>query len=454
MRICSRAPFAILAIVSMFYGFATGQPARAQSSDGRDIQASYAYRFSRYYLPYAIQASVAYKSVGELNGMRGKLNKENYPADAEYAVQIAIPSAYQELRLHAQEVFKHWRYEFGSDVPLTCIDPSDSACQAEFENRGRAFGSGPVFQVWSRARSLATHDVCNEVSIAFRGTVGSLWGDAWFSNANRWGSPYDDYYYQLRRNISGIMKSIPNRVPCYKRANPPLIVTTGHSLGGGLAQFVALATKRGDLKVAKVFAFDSSPVTGEHLLDPQLMRENAKGLTVDHIYETGEPLYRLRHSPAQQFPKLTSACDPLVREVEVDAARGKTFDLHGIELLATKLTDLSYNEGNPTNYRAPATRVNGCDVRYYDGAGELVASADGRQKQAAFTPNYGGYADQFGVASYPVAAPRGQIVAKLHGRKAVLIAEKRMKDRPVENSYQVVARVEGSPAFTPLPRAE
>ena len=58
-----------------------------------------------------------------------------------------------------------------------------------------------------------------------------------------------------------------NRVaslPC--RQGRAQIVSVGHSLGGGLAQFAALATKKGKARIVKVFAFDSSPVTGISLL--------------------------------------------------------------------------------------------------------------------------------------------------------------------------------------------
>ena len=198
MRTNFRAGFlGLMAIAASM--LATGQLAVAQSHGGQDILAAYVYKYAQYYVPYAIQAAVAYQPINELNDRRGKWNEKGYGADADYAVQSAVPGPHEELREHAREVFKRWRYQFGSDSYLTCVDPSDSACQAAFLKRGWDFGSGPVFQVWSRTRSLkAERDVCNEVSIAFRGTVGLSGGD-WFSNLNRFGSPYDDYYHQLRR---------------------------------------------------------------------------------------------------------------------------------------------------------------------------------------------------------------------------------------------------------------
>jgi len=426
MRRFFNASFVNLAGAAIFCWLAGSVPSSAQSHDGRDIEASYVHRFSQYYVPYAIQAAAAYETVARLDSLRKQRIETGLPVDAEFAVQKAIPGPDNDvlaLRRHAQGIFKRWRYEFGSDAILDCIDKSDQACKFELENRGRAFGSGPVFHVWSRTRASIAG--CNEVSIAFRGTVGSLLGGSWFTNLNRFGSPYDDYYNQLRRNVSGIMKSIQG-LPCYKRANPkPQIVTTGHSLGAGLGQFVALATKSGDLKIAKVFAFDSSPVTGAHLLDKQLREGNAKGLTIDHVYEAGEPLYYARNSPLQEYPPLTSRCDPLVRTVEVKAARGSAMKLHGIELLATNLVDLSYNEGNPMTYRAPATKVDGCDVRYEKGT--AVAGIENRRA---------------------VASTAGKFA-----RNSDRLTSVGMHQKTVVTNYALAAG-DAAPSFTPLPRAE
>jgi hypothetical protein len=433
---------------------ATGQLAIAQSQGGRDILASYAYRYAQYYVPYAIQAAVAYQPINELNDRRAQWNEKGYGADAEYAVQSAVSGPHEELREHAREVFKRWRYQFGSDSYLTCIDPSDSACQAAFLKRGWDFGSGPAFQVWTRTRSLkAERDVCTEVSIAFRGTVGLSGGD-WFSNFDRFGSPYDDYYHQLRRNVDGIIKLIQN-LDCYKRGGSKTrIVSTGHSLGGGLAQFVALATRSGGPQIAKVFAFDPSPVTGANLVDQQLREGNAKGLTIDRIYESGEVLSYAR-GIVQQYPSATSRCDPLVRTVEVKAARGTAIGLHGIPLLATNLVDLSYNDGDPTTYRPPLTRVEGCDVRYQPPASddeEAIAAGVPRQRAVSVARGYGRNANRL-AGWHSVNAERYGSIAKPGMRQLSTMSDSRADGTAGVNAYALAAR-EGTPAFTPLPRAE
>ncbi len=339
-------------------------PASAQSQPKAPlIQSSYVYQYARYYAPYALQAAAAYLSVGELDRVvaDGKLqpNSDAPGADVDYVARQAISD--ETIRPRALEAIKSWRYQFGSDAYLTCIDADDVDCQNAYQNRGWALSSGPAFQVWARTRfPHRDNEACSEVSIAFRGTTGSF-GD-WTSKGDQIvGWTTDDYYHQLRRNIDAIMKKVA-ALDCYRRARSrPQIVTVGHSLGGGLAQLAALATGPKSPQVAKVFAFDPSPVTGYNLVDARLLKANARRLTIDRIHETGEVLSRFL-SLDQQYPKSTSACDPLVRTVTVDAFEGTAVQLHGIAPLAARLVQLSYDGDTRLSYSPPPGTP--CGVRY------------------------------------------------------------------------------------------
>jgi Lipase (class 3) len=253
MRTNLRAVFLYLLAMTASVLVTNLQPAVAQSAkdDIYTIQATPVASYVRYYTPYAIQASAAYLSIDALNGTRTKLDPNGYGADVNYAAQSISTDG--KIIDRAREAFKSWRYQFGNDSYLGCYDPADADCQRALRNKGWDFGSGPSFQVWARTRVPRVGRVaCSEVSIAFRGTVGFNSGD-WYSNLDRFWSPYDDYYHQVRRNIDGIINEI-KRLPCYNGATQ--IVSTGHSLGGGLAQLAALANKPTGRRITKVFAFD------------------------------------------------------------------------------------------------------------------------------------------------------------------------------------------------------
>lgn len=77
------------------------------------------------------------------------------------------------------------------------------------------------------------------------------------------------------------------------------IVSTGHSLGGGLAQHFAYTVKQvsGNAtgpKVSEVFAFDPSPVTGWSTADDPPRTYNASGLRINRVFEHGEILAYIR----------------------------------------------------------------------------------------------------------------------------------------------------------------
>jgi hypothetical protein len=121
------------------------------------------------------------------------------------------------------------------------------------------------------------------------------------------------------------------------RADPP------HSLGGGLAQQFAYAHCLDDRvpRVADVYAFDPSPVTGFFSVKRSVRNVNRQGLKIDRIYERGEILAIVRSTigvlwrPSKTAPEIRGrryfllfAWNPIVGHsmvrmaVRMDAAAG------------------------------------------------------------------------------------------------------------------------------------
>jgi pimeloyl-ACP methyl ester carboxylesterase len=358
--------------------FASVAKAEAPASGGgnpRYISPSWATLHSRYYAPYAIQAAAAYGSVKSF---------EEALRQGRSGVGTALDAAQMppELRKRARSLLQGWRYQFGSEAYLKCLD-SDPHClkQMQVEDRWKlAISKGPAFHVWAHMRGPQTPSgSCSEVSIAFRGTTGAK--SDWVSNFHQ-GSKYffDDYYRQLRRNYIPIMKRIA-ALPCYSETQ---IVSVGHSLGAGLAQMHALAhpANRPDLpRVAKVFSFNPSGVTGADLLDHRTMLQNAKGLEIDRVFQNGEVLTFFREHD-QQFPASSlQGCDPFVRTVEYGLfQKAGAIDLHSMTGFARELVHLSDKYQVPptpkdcTRYRAPTIDEHKHDLP----PAEAVARAGGR----------------------------------------------------------------------------
>jgi pimeloyl-ACP methyl ester carboxylesterase len=151
-------------------------------------------------------------------------------------------------------------------------------------------------------RVLEKKNAPRTIAVVFKGTRFSSWAD-WLSNL-RWmhfllpGSGQDQYTllrdwvipeFIERFRAKGLAQSEVGRPPVR-------IVTVGHSLGGGLAQYFAYAlpNEEGIPRVSRVYAFDPSPVTGESLVSSALFKHNAKELEVNRIFEHGEILSYVR----------------------------------------------------------------------------------------------------------------------------------------------------------------
>src|SRR3984893_8228719 len=152
-------------------------------------------------------------------------------------------------------------------------------------------GYGLYFEVWENDKRKP-----HQIVFAFRGTRG---GPDWAANL-RWFRIHEprDHYLAAREEC------VPLIDRYYKEGGEDpkrlIISTTGHSLGGGLAQEVLYADAD---KVDHCVAFDPSPITALHNLNPtvknvyrqQLNRSNFSQYRILRAYEKGEILMYARN---------------------------------------------------------------------------------------------------------------------------------------------------------------
>jgi hypothetical protein len=184
----------------------------------------------------------------------------------------------------------------------------------------------------------------NAVAVTFGGTVVGNEKD-WISNL-RWFLPFhqDEYTETVKlfnpafaeEFVNGIRRKMPD-------PDAVTLYSTGHSLGGGLAQQFAYSLPlRPDVpRVTKVYAFDPSPVTGYFSVDAKVRRANRTGLLIDWIYERGEILAYVRS--ITNFVHTPSAKNAEIRQVRYNLFHTvNPFRGHSVPELAAKLWDLVY----------------------------------------------------------------------------------------------------------------
>ena len=178
------------------------------------------------------------------------------------------------------------------------------------------------------------------LAVVFKGTQSRSWRD-WISNLRRfwyWLQHFVPFYqdqYMVVAEMFGaeFIEEFTRRG--YDLANQITIVTSGHSLGGGLAQQFAysLPLDPNVPRISHVFALNPSPITGWYNVKRAVRTHNAQGLTIDRLFEHGEIAAYLRLLLSYLYPP--SASNPSVREIRVNFVRSWNFlTNHGTRPLA------------------------------------------------------------------------------------------------------------------------
>jgi len=281
--------------------------------------------YAALYLPYAKMASIAYTDEDFLKG----------GCPDPYLLQTR--PAKTQLQEARNRNNARWLRDLTEKGGWSCIfgrfnpperDPRECPDPCEVVK-------GLELHVWKRQSGRGC-----EVVIAFRGTDPEP-GD-WASNL-RWfiRSPHRfDEYSQTKLHMPGILRGI--RAGCAS----PHIVTTGHSLGGGLAQHAAYAAGGA---IRYVYAFDSSPVTGYFDVRQDVRIKAREGLGIDRIYEVGEVL---------DFPRFflggfvnPQPCNPRIRMVRFEfTMRGDAVKQHSMPDL-TRRMQRAAKHGDPAQAR-------------------------------------------------------------------------------------------------------
>ena len=199
--------------------------------------------------------------------------------------------------------------------------------------RRKAREVGLFVEVWEKRSSPPV------IAAVFRGTEFTSIKD-WISNLRwflRFVPFYSDQYTLVARRVG---QQVVDRLSQRTGHQAVQLVAAGHSLGGGLAQHLAYSLPLGGPRVARVYAFDPSPVTGWSTVDRGLRARNAQGLEIDRVFEHGEILAYIRLLLSYLSPP--SAADPAIRQVRYNFVPTiNPIKSHSIRFLACSLIKAS-----------------------------------------------------------------------------------------------------------------
>jgi Lipase (class 3) len=159
------------------------------------------------------------------------------------------------------------------------------------------------------------------IAVAFGGTILGNKKD-WRANL-RWFLPKspDEYSAVVQTFAPQFVAAFARLLSSGRTVPQTMLVSTGHSLGGGLAQQFAYCLRPTETvpRVHKVFAFDPSPVTGFFSVKKAIRDANSKSLYIDRIYERGEVLAIVRSVLSVLWKP--SATSPTIRGVRYSLFR-------------------------------------------------------------------------------------------------------------------------------------